>query len=120
MELDCTRPPTAWGDHRWHTALVEQRHQDLLLSVYEAEASWSAQDGQQRTFLLIHTGAMQSHVDHPGWDPAWPAPSEHTIDDLAELGLLRVEPSDNKQRTFTLSMKGRELGAHMHRRSQAS
>lgn len=62
-------PADRWGGQSWHTALVEQRHQDLLLSVYEAEARWSAQNGQQRT--------------------------------------------------FTLSMKGRELGAHMHRRSQA-
>jgi hypothetical protein len=45
------------------------------------------------------------------WDPSWAVPSEHTIDDLAELTLLRVEPSINKARTFVLSMNGRQFGA---------
>jgi predicted nucleotide-binding protein len=59
---------------------------------------------------------MQSHVDHPAWDSSWANPSEQTIDDLAELGLLRVEPSDNRRRSFSISMKGREVAAEILRR----
>jgi hypothetical protein len=99
---------------------VEQRHLDLLLYVYRAQEIWSAEGGQPRTFLLLHTGAMQSRVDHPGWDESWPAPSELTIDDLGEHGLLRVEPSHNKQRTFTLSIEGRAMASRLYLREQGS
>jgi hypothetical protein len=50
---------------------------------------------------------MRREIDHPRWNSSWAVPSEHTIDDLGELGLLRVEPSHNKARTFVLSMEGR-------------
>jgi hypothetical protein len=105
---------------RCQTWTVEQRHHDLLLRAYQAEATWSAESGAPRTFLLLHSGGMQSDVDHPGWDPSWPAPSELTIDDLGELGYLRVEPSHNKQRIFTLSMVGRELASRLHRQANDS
>ena len=59
---------------------------------------------------------MQSEIDHPRWDDSWATPSEHTIDDLAELGLLRVEPSANKARTFALTMRGRGEGAALTER----
>jgi len=49
---------------------------------------------------------MDRRIDHPRWDPSWAVPSEHTIDDLGEIGLLRVASSDNKTRAFVLSMKG--------------
>lgn len=63
---------------------------------------------------------MQSHVDHPAWDPSWATPSEQTIDDLAELGLLRVEPSNDRRRSFSISMKGREAAAELQRRISGS
>lgn len=111
---------SARGSECCHALFVEQNHHDLLLRVYQAETSWSAGGGEPRTFMLVHGGGMQSDVDHPGWDPSWPAPSELTIDDLGELGFLRVQPSHNKQRTFTLSMAGRELASRLHRRAPDS
>jgi hypothetical protein len=63
--------------------------------------------------MLLHLGGMQSTVDHPGWDASWPTPSEYDIDDLADLGLLRVEPTSNKQRTFVLTIQGTELASEM-------
>jgi hypothetical protein len=63
---------------------------------------------------------MQSHIDHPGWDPKWSVPNEQTIDDLRELDYLRVEPSHNKRRTFALSMTGRELASRLHRREHGT
>ena len=62
--------------------------------------------------MLIHRGGMQKEIDHPGWDSSWATPGESTIDDLQELGLLRVDPIDpsrNKARTFSL-LTVKELG----------
>jgi len=63
---------------------------------------------------------MQSHIDHPAWDSSWATPNEQTVDDLAELGLLRVEPHHNRERRFALSMKGREAAQQLQRRSSWS
>jgi hypothetical protein len=93
------------------TTGLEHRHLDALRRIYEAEKIWAARGNQPRSFLLLHRGGMRSEVDHPAWDRSWAVPSEHTIDDLAELALLRVDPSTSKARTFVLSMNGRKLGA---------
>jgi hypothetical protein len=90
------------------TTDMEPRHRDALRRIYQAETIWADHGNQSRSFMLLHRGGMRSEVDHPGWDSSWAVPSEHTIDDLAELGLLRVEPSTNKARTFVLSMTGRQ------------
>lgn len=54
---------------------------------------------------------MQSEIDHPCWDQSWAVPSEHTIDDLADLGLLRVQPTYDKTRDFVMTPDGRAAGA---------
>jgi hypothetical protein len=90
---------------------MEHRHRDALRRIYQAEQIWTNQGKQPRSFMLMHLGGMRSEIDHPAWDSSWAVPSEHTIDDLAELHLLRVDPTDNKARTFALTMKGREHGA---------
>jgi hypothetical protein len=89
---------------------MEYRHRDALRRVYQAEQIWAGQGSQPRSFLLLDLdlGGMRSQIDHPGWDESWAVPSEHTIDDLAELQLLRVEPSTGSGRTFVLTMKGRQ------------
>lgn len=46
-------------------------------------------------------------IAHPFWDDSWATPSEETLLDLGELGLLRVERKSNAV-AFSLSMKGRE------------
>lgn len=56
---------------------------------------------------------MTRVIDHPRWDSSWSVPSEHTIDDLGELGILRVNLSSNKARTFALTMSGRQRGADL-------
>jgi hypothetical protein len=86
---------------------MEHRHLDALRRTLQAERIWADAGNEPRSFMLLHRGGMRSEVDHPGWDPSWAVPSEHTIDDLAELDLLRVEPHTGKARTFTLTMRGR-------------
>jgi hypothetical protein len=92
---------------------MEHRHRDALQRIYQAEQIWSEQGNPARSFLLLHTGGLQSHVDHPGWDESWLVPSEHTIDDLAEMGMLRVDPSPNKARTFVPTVTGRQSAAEL-------
>jgi hypothetical protein len=93
---------------------MENRHVDALRHLAQAEAMWQADGHEPRSFLLIHRGGMKREIDHPRWDPSWSAPGEATIDDLQELGLLRVDPVDpskNKARTFWVTMHGRETAA---------
>src|SRR5687767_3278161 len=87
---------------------MENWHRDALRRIYQADNSLRRDGREPETFHLEHTGGMQSHIDHSRWDPSWATPSEHTIDDLGELGLLRVDPSDNRRRTFALTMRGRD------------
>ena len=87
---------------------------ELLRHIDEAAESWARAGKPARNFLLLHIGGMQSTVVHPGWNETWPTPTEQDIDDLAELGLLRVEPSANKQRAFVLSVNGAQLTSQLH------
>jgi hypothetical protein len=89
---------------------MESRHKDALLRIYQADKAWSAAGNEPETFVLVYTGDG-ADIIHPRWDQSWAVPSEHTIDDLEELGLLRVEPSSNKSRKFTLTIRGREEAA---------
>ena len=52
-------------------------------------------------------------MDHPRWNKSWATPDKVTIDDLAELGFLRVEafePNSNR-RVFSLTMSGPAEGS---------
>lgn len=87
---------------------MEIRHVNALRRIYHADRALAEDGRDPRSFLLIHRGSMQREIDHPRWDPSWAAPDEQTIDDLEEMGLLRVEPHFDKRRTFTLTMRGRQ------------
>jgi predicted nucleotide-binding protein len=87
---------------------MEPRQSDALRRIVEADASWSKDGHGPEQFHLHHTGGMESHIEHPRWDSSWAIPSEHTIDDLEEMGYLRVEPHLDKRRSFNLTVEGRE------------
>jgi hypothetical protein len=78
-----------------------------LRRIYEADTMWSKEGHEPESFRLRHRGGGGREIDHPRWNSSWATPSEHTIDDLGELGLLRVSPSADKSRKFGLTMKGR-------------
>jgi hypothetical protein len=98
---------------------VEERHRHVLRRIYQADRSLADDGQEQESFRLMHTGGMQKQIDHPRWDRSWAVPDEHTIDDLAELGILRVQPSVDKNRAFVLTMKGRQEGAAVVQRLTA-
>jgi RNA polymerase sigma factor (sigma-70 family) len=52
-------------------------------------------------------------MEHPRWNKSWAIPDKVTIDDLVELGFLRVEPFEpnSNKRVCSLTMKGREQAA---------
>jgi DNA-binding MarR family transcriptional regulator len=88
---------------------MEHEHREVLHRIYQANDAWRSDGHASRTFQLLYTGGTVV-IDHPRWGRSWPVPSEHVVDDLEELGLLRVEPHDanKKNRTFTLTVKGHE------------
>lgn len=89
---------------------MESRHRDALRRLVEADASLASDGREPESFILQHTGDGP-RVDHPRWDPSWAVPNEHTIDDLDELGLVRVLGANGKARTFGLTMAGRRSKA---------
>jgi hypothetical protein len=90
---------------------VEVEHRNALTRIHQAEVAWRKDGNPPRSFRLVHTGAMQSEIDHPRWNRSWAVPSEHTIDDLGDLGLLRIEPTYDKTRAFVMTPDGRAAGA---------
>ena len=69
------------------------------------------EDGCEPEAFHLHYGAaMEREIHHPRWDHSWATPSEHDVDDLAELGLLRISAQEGKTRSFALTMKGRTHG----------
>ncbi len=100
---------------------MEDRHSEALSRIAEADAAWSSKGHPPRTFLVMHLGGMRELIDHPGWDESWPVPATATIDDLEELGLLRVKAhaSNSKDRAFTLTLQGREATSSQQAASPA-
>ena len=73
--------------------------------ISQAAESWARAGKPARSFVLLDPGGKQSTVDHPAWDSTWPTPTEDDIDDLADLGFLRVERCENKQLSFVPSVR---------------
>jgi hypothetical protein len=100
----------ATAAHSDIVAGMDLRHKNALRRAAQADKRLE-DDGQgPQEFHLIHTGGMQSEIDHPRWDRSWAAPSELDIDDLEELGLVRITQHDRKTRSFVLTIRGRDQG----------
>lgn len=93
---------------------MEVRHINALRRIYQADRMLAGDGLAPSSFHLVHRGAMRrmrSEIHHPRWDPSWAVPDELTIDDLEEIGILRVEPHFDKARTFVLTTKGHKEAA---------
>jgi hypothetical protein len=98
---------------------VSNSPEEWLQLFLKAEDAALARSVERRSFLLMPRGGMQWSMEHPGWDNDWPLPTEHDIDDLAELDWVRpvdYDPS-KKQRQFTVSLRGKMHGLQMSRAS---
>jgi RNA polymerase sigma factor (sigma-70 family) len=96
---------------------MEHRHKDALRRISEAEELWRRDGNEPAPFSLEPIGGMRRVMDHPRWDKSWATPDKITIDDLAELGFLRVEPFEpnSNRRVCSLTMKGREQAAMLYK-----
>jgi SEFIR domain/Sigma-70, region 4 len=88
---------------------METRHVDALRRIAQADAAWARDGHEPRPFMLVPRGGLQRHIDHPRWDSSWAVPSGSTLDDLAEMEFIRVEPfaPGSTGRTFSFTMQGR-------------
>jgi hypothetical protein len=93
--------------------------EDWLDRFVQAEEQSLQAGHDRRSFFLEHRGGMQREIDHAGWDPSWPVPTEHDIDDLVEHDWVRLDSSPvNKRRAFSLTIDGR-LRAQRRRRDRS-
>lgn len=91
---------------------VEPWHEHALRRIYEADRTLIRDGREPEPFRLRFTGeSLDGEIEHRYWDRSWVVPSETTIDELGEVGVLRVEPSHGKARTFLLSVDGRAAAA---------
>jgi predicted nucleotide-binding protein len=86
----------------------DEAHRALLHALYEAERLWSDSGHEPQSFQLIHLGGMQRELSHPGLEVVSPIPTHHAIDDLEELGWIRISHRERNNRTFALTAAGRE------------
>jgi hypothetical protein len=90
--------------------------EDWLDRLVAAEDAALRTGADRRSFMLMHRGGMQRELDHPGWDPSWPAPTEHDIDDLLDHRWVRLDvPNHSKTRIFSLTPDGRLRGQRAQR-----
>lgn len=91
---------------------MENRQSSALALIYLADRFLQDQGLDPEAFVLTYgSDGATPQIVHPRWDPSWGAPSEHTIDDLGELGILRVGACADRSRSFSLTMRGREEAA---------
>lgn len=91
---------------------MDVRHENAMRRIYQADKNL-ADDGREPELFHLRYPGDGPKIEHPRWDPSWSKPSEHTIDDLEEMGFLRIEPHHNKARSFGLTMEGRTKGAEI-------
>lgn len=99
--------------------MLEQRLSTFLKRIGEADRNLQAQGEDPTEFhLLLALGGSPS-ILHDAWDPSWPTPSAQDIDDLAELGLVRLHAPGNSARVFSITVKGREEARRLEPSNQS-
>ena len=64
--------------------------------------------GGPQTFSLFRAmSSLPEFAGHPGWPEDTAAPSEHQVDELAELGWVRLLGTNGNQRQFVVTNAGR-------------
>ncbi|MDX6627668.1 MAG: hypothetical protein QOE56_2657 [Solirubrobacterales bacterium] len=102
---------------------LDPRHEDALRRIIQADTAIGRVGGDSEEFTLYYSGEGPE-VLHGGWDRSWAPPTAQTIDDLGEMGLLRVGDSGGRGRKFSLSLSGRrraeDLAPQLNRPSGAA
>lgn len=90
---------------------MDIRHLNALRRIHQADRSLADDGEAPADFHLMPLGGMRFEVHHPRWGPSWAVPDKHTIDDLGEMGILRVRATSDEGRSFALTMQGRREAA---------
>lgn len=89
---------------------MDTRHNNALRRLAQADQRLQDDGHEPDPFTLHYPSAGRREIRHRRWDSSWATPSEHDIDDLEELGYVRVLNADGKRRYFVLTMKGQAHG----------
>jgi hypothetical protein len=87
---------------------MDQRLAAHLKRLGEADTALRKSGRDPEPFLLVYAGGMTREILHSTWDESWATPVAGDVDDLDELGFVRIEPAQNAKRIFSLTVKGRE------------
>lgn len=68
---------------------VDARLEAILLAIVRAYET--AHDGPRRKLTQMNLGGMESRVEHHGWPDDAPAVEREDLEELEELGLLRID-----------------------------
>jgi hypothetical protein len=92
---------------------VEQRHATFLRRLAQADRNWTDAGNDPQPFQLLPGMGALRDLEHPAWDRSWPGPTALDVDDLEELGYVRVLERDGLKRVFALTVKGRTAGKQL-------
>jgi hypothetical protein len=91
---------------------IDPRLSRILAALAIADRGFEEKRGEREPFHLLWWGGGGRGIKHGGWEDDDLAPTDVDVDDLADLGLVRVLPTSggNKVRKFSLTPEGRRLG----------
>src|SRR3954453_10141182 len=92
---------------------MEQRHATFLRRLAQADRNWSQAGNDPEPFHLLPGMGDLSDINHPAWDRSWPGLTSMDVDDLEELGYVRVLKRSGLDRVFALTVAGRTAGAQL-------
>src|SRR4051794_16981491 len=92
---------------------MEQRHATLLRRLAQADRNWANAGNDPQTFQLLPGMCALTDINHPAWDRSWPGLTALDVDELEELGYVRVLERSGLKPVFALTVAGRAAGAQL-------
>jgi hypothetical protein len=92
---------------------MEQRHATFVRRLAQADRNCTNSGNDPQPFQLLPGMGALTDIEHPAWDRSWPGLTALDVDDLEELGYVRVLERTGLKRVFALTVKGRTAGAQL-------
>jgi hypothetical protein len=96
--------------------MTRRDHSEILAELVAADEATDTSEA----FVLTYTALGPVIVGHPGWPQEQNAPTTVEIDELEELGWVKITKVNGSGRVFTLTIDGRNTAkAHARQRAAA-